>query len=266
MRRRSSRTWSRRWIRLLGMLFVPALKDLQLPLPGQAGVLRIALPREVALFQGQLGPSRQTLREALLLLLGHPGVALGRGQQALPLADAEQIQHLLDALGAPLAESQVVFAAAALVGVTLNRDLRPGMLAQVARVRFHQRAVFVLYIVAIELVVDAALRRLGSGGCSRTQGLLSRRRGLRCGAAGLRRRRRRGLINRRFTGARGEKGRHDGSGDGDAASPHGELPWLRRERESQRANYICANVCARGGARSEILGGPPSAGRTRPFV
>src|SRR3989442_5840550 len=138
------------------------------------------------------------------------------------------------------------------------------MLPQVARVRSHQHAVLVLYLVAIEVVVSAALRRLGSGGCSRTQCLLSRRRGLRRGTAGLRRRRRRGLITRRLTGARGEKGRHDRGGDGNAASLHGELPWLRLgSRNPSAATLFVQYVCPWEGKRSEILDRPPAGARTR---
>jgi hypothetical protein len=65
----------------------------------------------------------------------------------------------LTRIGALLAERDVVFARAALVGVALDRHARSAILLQIARVRFDQRAVFVLDDEAVEVEVDAALRQ-----------------------------------------------------------------------------------------------------------
>src|SRR4029078_5121377 len=60
-------------------------------------------------------------------------------------------------LGAPPAEGHVVFAAAELVGVAFDRQPRSRIRPQPARMALDERAVFRLYFVAVELIVDAAL-------------------------------------------------------------------------------------------------------------
>src|SRR3989442_7136443 len=54
----------------------------------------------------------------------------------LLLLHAQNSERALDALGALVAEREIVFAAAALVGVALHDDMRVAVVAQIAAVRF----------------------------------------------------------------------------------------------------------------------------------
>jgi hypothetical protein len=70
---------------------------------------------------------------------------------------AEQEEHLLQRLGALLAEGQVVFAAAALVGVALDEHLHLRVGDEEPGMRLDQRLEFVLDDVAVVVEEDAAL-------------------------------------------------------------------------------------------------------------
>src|SRR5204862_287575 len=60
------------------------------------------------------------------------------------------------AVGAALPETEVVLAAAALVGVALDQHLRARVFAQVLRMRLDQRAELVLDVELVEVEVDRA--------------------------------------------------------------------------------------------------------------
>jgi hypothetical protein len=77
----------------------------------------------------------------------------------LLLAHAQQQQHALHALGAALAERDVVLAAAALVGVALDQHLQLGVPTQVRGMRLDQGLELVPDVVAVEVVVHRALRQ-----------------------------------------------------------------------------------------------------------
>src|SRR5690606_22387242 len=70
---------------------------------------------------------------------------------------AEHGHHLLDGLGAALAEREVVLAAAALVGVALDADARVAPLVHVAGMRLDEALVLVLHRVGVEVEIHAAL-------------------------------------------------------------------------------------------------------------
>jgi hypothetical protein len=78
----------------------------------------------------------------------------------LVFLDAEQAQRTLDGFGTLLAERQVVFAAAALVGIALEQHLEALVGDQVLGVGGDQILVLVLDFVLVEIEVDAALRQL----------------------------------------------------------------------------------------------------------
>jgi hypothetical protein len=78
----------------------------------------------------------------------------------LVVLDAEQGQRTLDGFGTLLAERQVVFAAAALVGIALDQHLEALVGGQVLGVGGDQILVLVLDFVLVEVEVDAALRQL----------------------------------------------------------------------------------------------------------
>ncbi len=78
----------------------------------------------------------------------------------LVILDAEQGQRTLDGFGTLLTERQVVFAAATLVGITLDQHLEALVGGQVLGVSGDQILVLVLDFVLVEVEVDAALRQL----------------------------------------------------------------------------------------------------------
>jgi hypothetical protein len=78
----------------------------------------------------------------------------------LVFLDAEQGQRTLDGFGTLLAERQVVFTAAALVGVALEQHFEALVGNQVLGVGGDQILVLVLDVVLVEVEVDAALRQL----------------------------------------------------------------------------------------------------------
>src|SRR6185436_2374408 len=76
----------------------------------------------------------------------------------LVFLDPEEGEHLLQAVGAALAEADVVLAASALVGIALDQHLRARVLAQELGVRLDKRPVFLLDIDAVEIEIHRALR------------------------------------------------------------------------------------------------------------
>src|SRR5438552_6239530 len=74
------------------------------------------------------------------------------------LADAEQRHDLRHAVGAALAQRDVVLGAAALVGIALDHDLEAGVRAQVVGVGFDQLLALGGDLRLVVLVIDAALR------------------------------------------------------------------------------------------------------------
>src|SRR6185295_11553624 len=100
-----------------------------------------------------LGPRAFVVAVGLRLLLAEAH------RLDLVLARAEQDQHFLHAVGAALAEADVVLAAAALVGVALDHHARARVLAQVLGVRLDQAAVLVLHVELVQVVEDRALRQ-----------------------------------------------------------------------------------------------------------
>src|ERR1043165_2645355 len=99
-----------------------------------------------------LGPCGLVVAVGLRLLLAQAH------RLDLGVAGAEQHHQLVHAGGGSLAEADVVLAAAALVGVALDQDLRRGILAQVLGMCFDQAAVLVLDVELVQVVVDRALR------------------------------------------------------------------------------------------------------------
>src|SRR6266542_6860987 len=98
-----------------------------------------------------LGPGRLVVTRVLRFLLAEAhGLDLRVGR-------AVEQHHALDGVSAALAERDVVFPAAALVGVALDRHARRAGGLQILRVRLDQRLVFVLDRVAVIVEVHAAL-------------------------------------------------------------------------------------------------------------
>ena len=81
----------------------------------------------------------------------------------LRIGHAHHCQRFAYRLGALLAESQVVFAAAALVGIALDEDLLALVLRQVVAVRRYQCLVVILDGIVVILKVDAALGQRAVG-------------------------------------------------------------------------------------------------------
>src|SRR5205814_4235579 len=95
------------------------------------------------------------LRPAILAVLVAARLLLAEAHRFdLVLARAEQRQHLLYAVGAALAEADVVFAAAALVGVALDQHFGARVVAQELVMRFDQRLVLGLDVGLVEVEVD----------------------------------------------------------------------------------------------------------------
>src|SRR5262249_32327727 len=117
---------------------------------------------------------------------GRPLLAVGDGLQPVPV-DAERDEIVLHGIGAPLAQREVVFARAALVAVTFDRDailrvlLQPcGLLLQrVLRIRANLVAV----VVEEDPIADAHLELLWRSRCRLAGG----RAGARSRLAGRRR-------------------------------------------------------------------------------
>src|SRR2546423_9411656 len=98
-------------------------------------------------------------RPAFLAVLGARRLLLAQAHRLdLVFARAKEREHLLHAVGAPLAQADVVLAAAALVGIALDEHLRRGVLAQKLRVRLDDLAVLVLDVVLVVLEIDRAPR------------------------------------------------------------------------------------------------------------
>src|SRR5207237_3158193 len=71
------------------------------------------------------------LRPAFLAVLGARRLLLAQAHRLdLVFARAQDREHLLHAVGAPLAQAHVVLAAAALIGIALDEHFRCGVLAQ----------------------------------------------------------------------------------------------------------------------------------------
>src|SRR6187455_1873386 len=121
------------------------------PARGRRGVRPALLARVDDVVAAVLGPGRFVVAGVLRLLL-----AEAHGLD-LAVLRAEQRHHALDRVGALLAERDVVFARAALVGVALDRHARVAVLREVAAVRLDQRAELVAHGEAVEVEVDDAL-------------------------------------------------------------------------------------------------------------
>src|SRR5207245_10223252 len=97
------------------------------------------------------------LRPAVFRMLAADRFLLAQAYRLdLVLLGAEDRQRPLDAVGAALPETDVVLAAAALVGIALDQHLRARVLAQVLRMRLDQGAELVLDVELVEVVVDRA--------------------------------------------------------------------------------------------------------------
>src|SRR6185436_11418012 len=128
-----------------------------------------------------LGPRGFVVARVLRLLL-----AEAHGLD-LAVLRAEERHHPLDRVGALLAERDVVFARAALVGVALDRHARVAVLREVAAVRLDQRAELVAHREAVEVEEDDALRQRARRIAQRVAGRTRPRALLRAGdAAGAR--------------------------------------------------------------------------------
>ena len=115
--------------------------------------LRLVLARVTDVAAAVLPP-------AVLGVVGAGGLFLAEAHGLdLALLRAQQEQRLLEALRTALAEADVVLAAAALVGVALDRHPGARVLAQVLRMRLDDAAVFVLQLEPVVVVVDRAQRR-----------------------------------------------------------------------------------------------------------
>src|SRR5688572_11433132 len=88
------------------------------------------------------------LRPGLLVVTGRHRLLLtvADGLDAA-VSDAQHRHHLLHRLGAPLAEREVVFAAATLVAIALDADARVALVAHVARMCLDHPAILVLHQV-----------------------------------------------------------------------------------------------------------------------
>src|SRR6185503_20107695 len=99
-----------------------------------------------------LGPGRFVVPD-------RPGLLLAEAHRLdLLILGAREAHHLARVFRASLAERQVVLAAAALVAVALDREPCARVLAQIARVRLDRGPELGLDLVAVEVVVDRALR------------------------------------------------------------------------------------------------------------
>lgn len=77
----------------------------------------------------------------------------------LTFRHAEQLHHVHNTLGSPLAEGDVVLAAASLIAVALDRDSGSRVVAQIAAMRLDQGPEYRLYVGLVEVVIDAAFRQ-----------------------------------------------------------------------------------------------------------
>src|SRR5256884_7919847 len=100
---------------------------------------------------------------------------------------AHQHEHAPHPFGPALPERDVVFAAAALVAVTLDEHLLAAVLGEILAVGLQHRAVLVLDVVLVVIIENGALRQIDlRGGLNRARRKRRRDRGRRSLHAGLR--------------------------------------------------------------------------------
>src|SRR5437867_5994703 len=111
------------------------------------------------------------LRPASFVVIGAARFFLAEADRLdLCFGRAHQHEHALHAFGPALPERDVVFAAAALVAVTLDEHLLAAVLGEILAVGLQHRAVLVLDVVLVVLIENRALRYIDlRGGLDRAR-------------------------------------------------------------------------------------------------